>query len=449
MTHLCFWLVVLGCCLAVQANGGPPKPDNNQDTPSPAADHQTQDGENQKQAPAMATGIADPLQMGPVVARSQMNLILEGEVVDTIEIGDLLTVLVERDDSIVIQTFSGHKGAVAKGSIARLAEAAEIYNKLIRRDPQEGRLYTLRAGAYFAAGSHARALADYDKAIELGYQAGHAYTSRGLFYAARGEHEKALQDYAEAIRRDPEDDVPLLNRASVYISLGEYALAISDYDAAADLRADNAHLYSQRAVAYKLSGQLAKAIADYDSALKLSAEDVSSIMGRGFVKFQMGDNAGAVEDFSKAIELSPQSAVAFNNRGFNYQELGNEKLALADYLRARELAPKYLLALRNLAWLLTISTDNSIADPEQAIASATSVCELTEFSDFSDLILLAAAYASGQRFETAIGWQEKALAAAQDDQQQLATAILELYQDKKPIDPKLLEPEPSKTQEQK
>ncbi len=166
-------------------------------------------------------------------------------------------------------------------------------------------------------------------------------------------------------------------------------------------------------------------------------------MGRGFVAFQSGDHDAAGADFGAVIKLSPQSAVAYNNRGFNYQELGKEKLAMQDFVKATELAPKYLLALRNRAWLATLSTDPDVADPSAAIDVATAVCEITQYNDFSDLLLLSAAYASATEFETAIGWQEKAskVATTIGDEQQIALSqkVLKLYQDQRPLDPALLD----------
>ncbi len=47
---------------------------------------------------------------------------------------------------------------------------------------------------------------------------------------------------------------------------------------------------------------------------------------------------------------------------------------------------------------------------------ATAVCELSEFMDISDLTLLAAAHASKEEFQEAIGWQEKVVERAPEPQ---------------------------------
>lgn len=375
----------------------------------------------------------------PVVARLEMKLTLNKEVIDVIEKGDLLTVLSERDKSYVIQTFNGQKGAVAKVNAVKLEESVPIYDELIAENEEEGRLYTLRASAHWAVGESEKALADYDKAIELGYDLSHAYASRGLFHAAIGNHDKAIEDYTTAIEKDAKDEVPLLNRAGVFMATGAYEKAVEDYTAAAKLQPDNPVLYTQRAIAHKMVGDLEKAIADYDTSLELSDQDVSAWMGRGFLHFQLANHEKAISDFTQVIEISPQTAVAFNNRGFNYQLLGKHAEAAADFQKAVELAPRYLLALQNKAWLLTICEDEKLRDPNTAIETAKAVCEVSQYKDVSDLTLLAAAYASAEEFETAIGWQEKAVELAKDEQKTISERILERYQNQLPLDPKLLE----------
>ncbi len=385
-------------------------------------------------AAAFATNYAEP-----VVARVEMKLMLNEKAIDTIEKGDLLTVTGERADSLVIQTFNGQKGAVSKANVARLAESVGIYDELIEANPKEGRLYTLRAGAHWALADNERALADFNKAIELGYKEAHAFSSRGLYHAAVGEYDAAIADYTRAIDKDAKDDVPLVNRASVFMSMGKYEDAAADYTKALAIDDKNAVYYQQRAIARKLLGNIDKAIEDYDQAIAMEPSNVAAWMGRGFIKFQLGKSEEAINDFSKVIELAPGTAVAFNNRGFNYQLLKQYDKAAKDFEEALKLAPKYLLALQNRGWLLTICEDKSIRNPKVAIEIATKVCEMSDFRDVSDLTLLAAAHAANEEFERAIGWQEKVVELAPEPQKSVAKKILELYQKKLPLDPRLLE----------
>ncbi|MBX3422487.1 MAG: tetratricopeptide repeat protein [Pirellulaceae bacterium] len=412
------------------------------ETPA-GSDHSESSGE-QIPPPVPPTNPTSP---DPIVARIDMTLRLKDEIIDTIHKGDLLTVVAERANDYVIATLSGRKGAVAKDNAARLSESIPIYDELILQSPEEGRLYTLRASAHWAQGDPESALADFDKAIQLGYTESHAYASRGLFHSTMGQHDKAIEDFTLAIAKDPKDQVPRMNRASVYMVVGKYDLAVADYSAALETHSQNPVLFSQRAVAHKLLGKLELAVKDYDSAIDLVSNDISAWMGRGFIKFQMGQHQAAIDDFTKVIELAPQSAVAFNNRGYNYQMLGNFARATADYQRAVELAPRFVLALVNRAWLLATCTESQLRDPVIAIELAKVVNDISQYKDVNDLTLLAACFASADDFETAIGWQEKVIQLANADQLPVAQKILELYQDKKPIDPQLLIPPQAAGQE--
>ena len=379
----------------------------------------------------------------PMVAKIDLTLKLKDQQIDSIQKGDLLTVVVERETDIVILTPNGKKGAVSKQHLAKLTDALPVYDELILRAPQEGRLYTLRASTHWALGNTERALEDFDRAIELGYTVAHAYNSRGLFNAAVGQNQRAIADFTSAIEADSKNEIAFINRASVYMAVGQYQQAIDDYTQAINLRPNNPILYSQRAVAHKLAGQLQQALENYDQSIRLVDKDVSAWMGRGFIKFQLARHQAAVDDFSQAIKLAPQSAAAYNNRGYNYQLLKQYSQAAQDYQRATELAPQYLLALQNRAWLLATCEEESLQDAPLAIEIARQVNEITEYKEVNDLTLLAAAFASAGEFETAIGWQEKAIAACSEQQKPVAEKILSCYQNKQPLDLSLLE-KPSK-----
>jgi tetratricopeptide (TPR) repeat protein len=375
----------------------------------------------------------------PVVARMEMKLTLDGSVVETIAAGDLLTVLGELGETYVIATINGQKGSIAKAKVARLADSVRIYDALIEAQPKAGRLYALRAGAHWAIADNDLALADFNKAIELGYVEPLAYSSRGLFLAAMGEYDAALADYTRAVEKDVSNDVLIVNRASVYMSMGKYEDAVQDYNRAIEANGRSAVYFQQRAIAQKLLGNVEKAIADYDIAVGMDPSNVAAWMGRGFIKFQLGKHHAAIDDFSKVIELAPGTAVAYNNRGFNYQLLKQYAKAAKDYQAAVKLLPNYLLAMQNQGWLLTTCEDQSVRDPALAVEIATSVCELSEYRELSDLSLLAAAHAAKGEFAQAILRQEQVVEIASEPQKLAARKILELYQKNQPLDPKLLQ----------
>ncbi len=392
------------------------------------------DEPQESKASTSAPTTAAPL--SPRVSRVQLKLVVDGEVVDVIEKGDLLTVIEEREENFLVRTYSGRKGVVAKVNAVPIAESADVYTELIEQSPKEGRLYTLRAGAYWEQGKQVEALADFNQAIELGYTQPHAYVSRALFQAAIGEYDKAIADYAIAIEKEPENVSHYVNRAAVYMTMNEFTKAKDDYDKAISIDDKNPTLYQQRAVTLKAMNLFDASIEDFNRALELDNKNLPVLMGRGFVYFQMGKHQDAVNDFGKVIELNSKAAVAFNNRGYNLQQLGKEAEALKDFDEAIKLAPEYGLALQNLAWLLVTSKDESLRDPQRAIELAKKACELSEYKNAGDIAAFAASHAAAGDFDVAVGWQEKVVTLVTDDQLPFAKAILTLYQSEKPYDAK-------------
>jgi tetratricopeptide (TPR) repeat protein len=368
----------------------------------------------------------------PRVARVQMQLKFEDDVIDIIEPGELLSVVGEQEKGFVILTHPGRRGLVEKVNAVKLSEAVEIYDELIKANPEEGRLFTQRAAAWWARGERQRALADFDEAIRLGYAEAHAFTSRGLFHTAMGNMDAALKDFGQAIEKDAKDEVPYINRAAVHMAQSKIDLAIADYAKAIELNPKKADNYQQRAVAYKLKGDLDSALGDFNKALELNPKHVPSLMGRGYIWYQQEKHEQAIADFGAVIALDPASAAAYNNRGFNLQRLGDGKAALADYHRATELAPEYALAYQNMAWLLATTPDDSVRNGSEAIKAALVACELNKYKNPADMKALAAAYAETAQFELAIGWQEKAIQVSATAEKPLEEKVLEQYRDKLP-----------------
>lgn len=369
----------------------------------------------------------------PVVARIEMRLAIDDEVVDIIEQGDLLTVLEEREDDYVILTHDGSKGAVDKVNAVRIAESESIYSDLIARHPDEGRYYTLRASAWWALGKTEKALADFDQAIELGYEQAHAYTGRGLFHAEVGNFEKAIADYDKALELDKESIAPIINRAAVHISRRDFDKAIADYTLVLEAKPSSASILHQRAIALKSAGKLDDAAADFDTITKINPNDRAAVMGRGYIRFQQRDHAAAIEDFGRGIELNEKDAVAHNNRGYNRYQIGEYAGAVADYNEAIRLAPKYSLALQNRAWLLATADDEAIADPAAAVESAKAACEISNYMAVGDLSALAAALAADGKFYEAVGWQEKVVEMIAEPYRDFALKMLARYQDDRPF----------------
>jgi tetratricopeptide (TPR) repeat protein len=347
--------------------------------------------------------------------------------------GALLTVLAEERDRYVVQTTAGVKGWAERTKVTPLADAADIYGRLIRAHPSDAAWYALRALVWEQQGEVRKAIGDLDKAIELGHDDPHLYVNRGIFHAAIGEYDKAVADYNAALKGQLDDPVVYLHRAAAYLGQGETEKAIRDCDQVIRREPTRAAAYYQRGVAWRRRNELDKALQDFSSVLKLDPNHLPARTGRGFIHYLQEQSPQAIADFSEVIRRNPQDAVAYNNRGYNRQLMGKYAEALTDYNEAVRLQPEYALAFQNKAWLLATCPEDKIRDGRQAVAAALKVCRLREWKEPSDLKALAAAYAEAGDFDNAVKWQRKVVQSVTGDAQKQEQRILGMYQAGKPF----------------
>jgi tetratricopeptide (TPR) repeat protein len=98
--------------------------------------------------------------------------------------------------------------------------------------------------------------------------------------------------------------------------------------------------------------------------------------------------------------------------------------------------PAMALPLHGLAWLQATYPLAEVRNGTEAIQNATKACELTDWKDSSYIDTLAAAYAESGDFESAVRWQEKAIASVTKPWHHMLDVgmkvRLELYQAHKP-----------------
>jgi len=98
--------------------------------------------------------------------------------------------------------------------------------------------------------------------------------------------------------------------------------------------------------------------------------------------------------------------------------------------------PAIALPLHGLAWLQATYPLSELRNGAEAVNNATRACELTNWEEGSYIDTLAAAYAEAGDFESAVKWQERAIALVSKPWRHMLDvgmkARLELYQNHKP-----------------
>jgi ppGpp synthetase/RelA/SpoT-type nucleotidyltranferase len=93
-------------------------------------------------------------------------------------------------------------------------------------------VYNHRGMAYFAMGSHQRALKDFSSAINYDARNDRSYANRGLCYRVLKKYERALHDFNQALQINPNRPDGYFGRAQTYYDRQQYEQALNDCEKA-------------------------------------------------------------------------------------------------------------------------------------------------------------------------------------------------------------------------
>jgi tetratricopeptide (TPR) repeat protein len=288
---------------------------------------------------------------------------------------------------------------VRKTDVMLTQQALDEYNDRIRRNPKVAESFRVRASIWKSNGDLDNALKDCNEAIRLDPKSATGYGQRGDVYYAQGEFDPAIADYSEAIRLDPA----------------------------------RVTLWASRGAAWYRQGSPAKAVEDLSQAIQLDPSDISSYINRGSAYLNQGQVDKALEDYESALRIDPKYPPAFHGRALVWERKHEYDKALADFAAILRLNPQDLGGLNGLAWLLATCSDAKVRDGAQAVRSATTLCELSNWKDPNSLDTLAVACAEAGDFASATKWEKQAIELADKTQIKELTDRLELFQSGKPF----------------
>ncbi len=248
----------------------------------------------------------------------------------------------------------------------RLAEAAQVYRKILEAQPdQPDALYWLSVLA--------RQLGDYSYAeqllsavLQVQPQSVKAWFSLGNLRKAQGQWSEAVEAYQQALALQPEEAALYNNLGSTLKEQGKWSEAVACYQKALDLqpecveadvnlgnalhaqgklpREKQAHyagLNNSLGLNLKEEGDLTAAVACYRQAIALQPELASAHYNLGFALQKQGNLQEASACYRQAIALEPKLVRAHYHLGVALQEQGEWSEAIACYQQVTELNPDY------------------------------------------------------------------------------------------------------------
>lgn len=204
-----------------------------------------------------------------------------------------------------------------------------------------------------------------------------AYEALGCAYFGNGDFGSAETNYTKAIAIAPDVMLNYLNRGNLYRAKQEYEKAVADFTRCIVSQTTNSVAYEFRASAYSSLGQYRNAIKDYTTALRFTQNNADVFVMRGLLYEKNGQFGAAALDYSQAIAISTNDADAYND----------------------------------LAWLRATCPIPELRSGTEAIKSAMTACELSNWEKWEYMDTLAAAYAENADFSNAVRIDSRAVNA--------------------------------------
>jgi len=299
--------------------------------------------------------------------------------------------------------------ALAHLRAGQLVDAAEIYRRILDRDPcnshvlhllgniafQLGdandairlitRAFVLSPGdtrnlismgmAYLSMGQPMRALHCYLRALEFDRTSASAHFGVANTQQSLGRLEDAARHFASAIELHPAMFEARYNLANLLKSAGSRVQAVDQYRAAIALKPDFADAFHNMASTMHALGWLDEALAGYGYALWRDLPETHNNIGN--VYSDQGRFDQAIASFQRAIALRPEWASAHRNLGSTLRKLGFVDDAVAALRPAILLAPDQFDAHLSLgdSFMMYASFEDATREYESAIVLAPAMPE--------------------------------------------------------------------------
>jgi len=235
-------------------------------------------------------------------------------------------------NALLAQGFALHQAG-------RLAEAEEVYGRILAIDPDHADSRYLLGLIFHQRGDAAQAIHHIDLALDKNPDNVLLLNSRGVALNALKRFDEALASYDRAIALQPDFVEALLNRGNTLKELQRLDEALASFDRALALQPDHAGAHYNRGVALHALERFGEALVSYDRALALRPDYAEALANRGVVLQELRRFGEALASYDRALAALPDSAEVHVRRGEVLFELRRFSEALVSCDRALTLSP--------------------------------------------------------------------------------------------------------------
>ncbi len=238
------------------------------------------------------------------------------------------------------------------------------------------------------------------------------HNNLGYTLYSKGQFDQAVELFDKALEFKPNYAKASNNKARVYLTIGKFDQAVKCLQQTVVMAPYWPDAYNNLGLANFLAENYADAEKNYKKAVTLQPDYPKAQNGLGKSLLKLDRIQEAIEAFNKAIQLSPNYADPYYFGAIGLTKLGQTKKAVEYLYKSVNCDSSWFVSINTLAWLLAVSSDASVRDPEQALILAKQACKLSEYKHCNCVDTLAAAYAANGDFTNAISTGEKALELA-------------------------------------
>jgi len=269
-------------------------------------------------------------------------------------------------------------------------------------------ILAMAAGTYRQVGYWRSSLSLFSHAIDVA-ESYVAHDNYGFALAEQGNVREALRHFNRALEINQNDVEAHANAGAAMDMLHKPDEATAHYIKALQLKPDHPRAHYGFGTLLVQQGKLRDAADHFSAALRADPTLVQAHVDLGDVLLKLRKPDEAAMHYSSALALGSRDASAYFHLGSILEERGDLPQAIANYREAIRLNPKRWDAANNLAWIYATQRDPKYRNPEEAVRLALITCNVTHEKEPLLLDTLAAAYASGGRYDQAANAEKKAL----------------------------------------
>jgi tetratricopeptide (TPR) repeat protein len=210
-----------------------------------------------------------------------------------------------------------------------------------------------------------------------------------------------LAAYTKLLQADPGNPLRHDAVANLYLETQQLDAAVDHFHQSLALNPRSAPTHYNLGYALALQGRRDAAMASFLEALRIDPDYAQAHNNLAAMLQLAGRTDEAIEHYRRAVTLRPDNAEARTNLGHLLTSQQQERAAAEQFRAVIALRDDYPQALAGLAWIEAASKDPSLRDPQNAVRLAERAAATTGRTDLAVLDVLAAAYASANRFDDA------------------------------------------------